>query len=271
MPELPEVQTTLEGIRPYLDGRVITAIDVRDRRLRWPVPGDINARISGHRVDAMYRRGKYMVIQTDAGALIIHLGMSGSFRIVSPDTPPQTHDHFDIVTDHGAVARYTDPRRFGCLLYCETDPMLHPRLAALGVEPLSRNFSGEHLYTVSKKRKAPVKSLIMDGKVVVGVGNIYASEALFLSGIHPLRRCNRVSLKRYQNLAATIVDVLSSAICAGGTTLQDFTGVDGRPGYFHQELLVYGREGKSCVNCGKPIRSRTIAQRSTYFCTECQI
>ena len=221
-------------------------------------------------VGAKHHQNFEGIVQTRVGALIIHLGMSGSFRVVPEGTPPGKHDHYDIRAGGNVAIRYTDPRRFGCLLFTDTDPLLHPRLRGLGVEPLSPDFTADYLYDKSKNRNIPVKTLIMDGAVVVGVGNIYASEALFLSGIHPLRRCSRISLDRYSKLAGVIVSVLENAIVAGGTTLKDFSRVDGQPGYFEQDLLVYGRTGDSCVNCGTPVVLKTVSQRSTYYCPACQ-
>jgi len=268
MPELPEVETTLRGIEPYLEGRTIQHVHVRDPRLRWPVP-DAVQRVQGKRVKRLWRRAKYIIIETKNGNLLLHLGMSGSLRVLSePDTPGK-HDHFDIVTAD-CVIRFNDPRRFGAFLWWDKPALMHPLLASLGPEPLSADFSGEHLSRLSRGRKLAVKNFIMDGKVVVGVGNIYASEALFMAGIHPQRAAGRVSLLRYRGLASAIRDVLERAIRQGGTTLRDFADSDGSPGYFAQELLVYGRAGQECFQCGATIRQKVIGQRSSFYCVGCQ-
>ena len=270
MPELPEVQTTVDGIRPYLEGNTIERLVVRERRLRWTVEPGLEERIAGMLVTAVYRRAKYIVIRLPVGGLLVHLGMSGSMRILEHGHAPEKHDHFDLVVSNGRMVRFRDPRRFGCLLFQSGDPSDHPRLRGLGVEPLGEDFHGELLYTLSRKRSTAVKQFIMDGKIVVGVGNIYAVEALFDSGIHPLRKCSRISLVRYEKLAASIISILRRAIRDGGTTLQDFLRVDGVPGYFEQSLAVYGREGEPCPRCSHPIKRSVISQRSTYYCNQCQ-
>lgn len=269
MPELPEVETTLRGIAPHLEGHAITAVVARNRSLRWPVPVEV-ARAEGQRVVGCRRRAKYLLIEMEAGGLMIHLGMSGSLRVCDADDAPRKHDHVDIVMDSGLCVRFNDPRRFGALLWWDADPEAHELLRDLGPEPLSETFSGAHLWRLSRGRKGAVKSFIMDGHVVVGVGNIYASEALFMSGIHPARPAGRVSSARYDALAAAIRDVLAHAIRRGGTTLRDFVNSEGNPGYFAQELLVYEREGKPCFQCGTPIRRKVIGQRSSYYCVRCQ-
>ena len=269
MPELPEVETTLRGIAPHMVSHSIAAITVRNRSLRWPVP-DAVARAEGQQVLACRRRAKYLLVELERGGLMIHLGMSGSLRICGPDDAPRKHDHVDIVMDSGRCVRFNDPRRFGALLWWDADPHEHALLRGLGPEPLSGDFSGAHLWQLSRGRKAAVKNFIMDGRTVVGVGNIYASEALFMSGIHPARAAGRVSAARYDALAAAIEDVLAHAIRRGGTTLRDFVNSEGNPGYFAQELLVYEREGYPCFQCGNPIRRRVIGQRSSYYCARCQ-
>ena len=271
MPELPEVETTLRGIGPSLNGQRIAAIAVRNPSMRWPVPGRVQE-AAGKRVAACRRRAKYLLVEIDGahGGLLIHLGMSGSLRVCRADDPPRKHDHVDIVLDNGACIRFNDPRRFGVFGWWDEPAETHPLLAELGPEPLSDAFSGAHLKARSAARRGSVKNFIMDGKVVVGVGNIYASEALFMAGIHPTRPAGRVSAPRYEALCAAIRDVLEHAIRRGGTTLRDFSGSDGNPGYFAQELLVYDREGKPCFNCGESIRRKVIGQRSSYYCPRCQ-
>jgi len=269
MPELPEVETTLRGIEPTLSGRRIDAVTVRNPALRWPVPAEI-ARAEGQRVLACRRRAKYLLVELESGGLLMHLGMSGSLRVCDAGDAPRTHDHFDLVLDSGRCVRFNDPRRFGALLWWEADPDDHALLRELGPEPLSDAFSGAHLWRLSRGRRGAVKTFIMDGRVVVGVGNIYASEALYMAGIHPSRPAGRISAARYDALAAAIRDVLGRAIRHGGTTLRDFVNSEGNPGYFAQELLVYERAGNPCFQCGAPIRRRVIGQRSSYYCVHCQ-
>jgi len=270
MPELPEVTTTINGIRPYFQGAVIADLVIREKRLRWPIRADLKQRIQGCKVIDTQRRAKYIVVILDRGGLLIHLGMTGSFRITNSQTTPEKHDHFDFITDAGVVIRYRDPRRFGSLIFCEEDPYQHERLSKLGLEPLEADFTGKYLYHMSRARKMAVKAFIMDQSVVVGVGNIYASESLFLAGIHPRRKCSRISISRYQKLANAIKKILTNSIDMGGTTIQNFAGTDGRPGYFEQQLLVYGRVGKPCDYCGRLISSQVIAQRSSFYCNQCQ-
>ena len=269
MPELPEVETTLRGIAPHLEGQTISGLLVRNPSLRWPVPPEV-ARAEGQRVILCRRRAKYLLVELQRGGLMIHLGMSGSLRVCDPGARPRKHDHVDIVMDNGHCVRFNDPRRFGALLWWDQQPEQHALLRNLGPEPLSAEFSGTHLRRLSRGRKGAVKNFIMDGHIVVGVGNIYASEALFMSGIHPARPAGRVSAARYEALAAAIRDVLAHAIRRGGTTLRDFVNSDGNPGYFAQELLVYEREGNPCFRCQTPIRRRVIGQRSSYYCHRCQ-
>ncbi len=270
MPELPEVETTLRGIEPHLSGKHITDTQVRQPALRWPVPADLTQRLKGQVIGNCTRRGKYLLIGVGDGHLLIHLGMSGSLRIVAQDLAIGKHDHLDINLDNKTTLRYTDPRRFGSVLWISGDPAKHKLLKSLGPEPLGESFTPEHLYRHSRQRKAPVKSFIMDSHVVVGVGNIYANEALFLSGIHPLRGAGRISKARYSLLTEAIKTVLAKAITLGGTTLRDFVGGDGKPGYFKQELSVYGRGGEPCVRCGQALRELRVAQRSTVYCLSCQ-
>ncbi len=269
MPELPEVETTLRGIRPWLEGRRLQSIEVRDPRLRWPVPAAID-RAAGARITALRRRGKYLLLETDAGGdLLIHLGMSGSLRVITDGSPPRPHDHFDLVT-RDAVVRFNDPRRFGALLWVDPPREAHKLLAHLGPEPLGDAFDGRWLYANARGRRVAVKQYIMDGKVVVGVGNIYASEALFMAGIHPTRPAGRIALARYEALAEAIRDVLSRSIAQGGTTLRDYVNSEGAPGYFALDLLAYGRADEPCFQCQAPIRQRVIGQRSSFYCPRCQ-
>ena len=269
MPELPEVETTRRGLAPLVEGKRIAEIVVRQRSLRWPVPIEVDA-LAGELVHALERRAKWLIWRLDSASLLSHLGMSGSFRGWTDPPPPGSHDHIDIQIEGGHLIRYTDPRRFGALLHCAGDPLEHPRLAALGPEPLGKAFNGDYLWRLSRGKKAPVKSFIMDARIVVGVGNIYASEALFDAGVHPTRAAGRISRARYQRLADTVRATLAAAIEVGGTSLRDFTVGDGTPGYFGQSLKVYGREGEACPSCKAPIRRKVIGQRSTFYCAHCQ-
>jgi len=248
---------------------VVDRLIVREPRLRWPVPGNLAQRLQGRTIEAVERRAKYLLFRTNAGALLVHLGMSGSLRVVAPGTEPGRHDHIDIVLAGGICLRFNDPRRFGCFLWLEPGEQ-HPLLRDLGPEPLSAEFNGDLLYRRSRGRSGVVKNYIMDGKVVVGVGNIYANEALFLSGIRPDRAAGRISRDRYQLLSDTIKQVLTSAIGQGGTTLRDFVGGDGKPGYFAQQLYVYGRGGAPCKRCGALLREARLGQRSSVYCVTCQ-
>ncbi len=269
MPELPEVETTRRGVEPFCRGEVVRRVVVRERRLRWPVPEHLPRRLAGQTITAVERRAKYLLFRTGAGTLLVHLGMSGSLRVADADQAPARHDHIDLELGSGRLLRFNDPRRFGCFLWLEPGE-LHPLLSQLGPEPLSAAFDGVLLHRLSRGRHGPVKNFIMDGKVVVGVGNIYANEALFLAGIRPDRAAGRISLTRYQRLAETIKQVLTSAITSGGTTLRDFVGGDGRPGYFAQQLRVYGRGSAPCKHCGAPLREIRLGQRTTVFCVTCQ-
>jgi len=270
MPELPEVETTRRGIQPHIQGHTIEKIIVRDHRLRWPIPRKLNARLQGQTIHDVSRRGKYLLITTEAGTLIMHLGMSGSLRVVTCDTPSEKHDHVDIVLDNQQCLRLRDPRRFGAVLFSEDEPLRHELLRDLGPEPLDKAFNAEYLFARSRKRKACIKAFIMDSHIVVGVGNIYANEALFAAGIHPKRAAGKVTRAQFELLVQAIKKVLRAAIKAGGTTLRDFTRSDGKPGYFRQSLQIYDREGEPCPKCGKPITLAVIAQRSSYYCTHCQ-
>ncbi|KAB7762909.1 bifunctional DNA-formamidopyrimidine glycosylase/DNA-(apurinic or apyrimidinic site) lyase [Xanthomonas maliensis] len=270
MPELPEVETTLRGLSPHLLGQRIHGVILRRPDLRWPIPEEIEQRLPGAHITQLRRRAKYLLIDTDAGgSALLHLGMSGSLRVLPGDTPPRAHDHVDISLRNGRVLRFNDPRRFGCLLWQDA-AQIHPLLAALGPEPLSAAFTGEYLHALAQGRRAPVKSFLMDQAVVVGVGNIYAAESLHRAGIHPQREAGKVSLERYRRLAAAVQDILGYAIQRGGTTLRDFISPDGAPGYFEQELLVYGREGQACKQCGRTLRHASVGQRATVWCPSCQ-
>lgn len=270
MPELPEVETTRRGIAPHLLNQRVGRVCIRNPRLRWPIPSDLPGLLRGRKILAVERRGKYLLIRFHHGHLLIHLGMSGSLRVLESALPAHKHDHFDLCLSKGLCLRLRDPRRFGAVLWTADPPDQHPLLASLGPEPLGDNFDGGHLHRLGHARRSAIKNLIMDSRVVVGVGNIYASESLFLAGIHPQRTSNRISAERYGVLAEAIREVLSAAIAQGGTTLRDFRQEDGRPGYFAQQLQVYSRADQPCPQCGEPIRVRNIGQRSSFFCSRCQ-
>jgi formamidopyrimidine-DNA glycosylase len=268
MPELPEVETTRAGIAAHLEGRTLTGWTIREPRLRWPVslPPDLR----GACISAVARRGKYLVIKTNRGALILHLGMSGSLRVLDQNTAPLKHDHVDLLLDSGRLLRLNDPRRFGSLHFTADEPSQHWLLAKLGPEPLSADFHGAYLFEASRRRRVAVKNFLMDSQVVVGVGNIYANEALFRAGIRPGRAAGRVSRPRYQRLVETVREVLMEAIEDGGTTLRDFVNERGQPGYFAQSLTVYGRGGEPCFNCGESLAERRLGGRATVYCRRCQ-
>jgi formamidopyrimidine-DNA glycosylase len=271
MPELPEVETTRRGIEPHLVGRRLTGIVVREARLRHPVPDDLD-RLAGHRVVAVRRRGKYLIVDLDpGGALLVHLGMSGSLRVTGAAEDFRKHDHLAFGLPGGLQLRYHDPRRFGLVLHLPAgDPLDHPLLASLGPEPLSDDFDAGHLHSACRGRSATIKQVVMDGSVVVGVGNIYASESLFRAGIRPRTAARRLTRPRIGQLVAAIRQVLAEAIEQGGTTLRDFVNSDGQPGYFRQQLFVYERAGEPCRRCGDTIRHAVLGQRSTYWCPSCQ-
>jgi len=269
VPELPEVETTRRGIAPHCEGETIVRVTVRNGSLRWPVPTDLGEKLEGQVIRSIDRRAKYLFLNMDRGTVIVHLGMSGSLRIVTDSTPPLTHDHIDVTLQSGVVLRFNDPRRFGCWLWAESADE-HPLISHLGPEPLAPEFNGALLFRLSRGKNTPVKSFIMDNHVVVGVGNIYANEALFKSGIHPRRKAGRISLDRYHRLAEAIRETLSAAILMGGTTLRDFVNSDGKPGYFAQSLLVYGRGGQPCKQCGTALKEIRMNNRSTVYCPRCQ-
>ena len=269
MPELPEVETSRRGIEPFLVGERLNKIIVREKRLRWPIGADVAKNLAGQTVNSVTRRAKYLLINTSNGTAMIHLGMSGSVYIVDSGTPAGVHEHFDFELSSGKMLRYRDPRRFGSL-HWTNNPEQHKLIKSLGPEPLEGEFSGEYLWQRASGRSVTIKQFIMNANVVVGVGNIYASEALFLAGISPLRAAGRVAQHRYEKLAEVIRQVLHRAIDAGGTTLRDFYGGDGEAGYFKQELTVYDREDEPCVTCKHPISAVVLGQRSTYYCKRCQ-
>lgn len=269
MPELPEVETTRRGIAPYCEGKTVARLTVREARLRWPVPADLAEQVEGHTLLEADRRAKYLLLRFAGGTIIVHLGMSGSLRVITDNSPPLRHDHVELAFTDGTLIRFNDPRRFGCWLWAD-EPEQHPLLASLGPEPLAMEFNGPYLFRKSRGRQVPVKSFLMDNRVVVGVGNIYANEALFKAGIHPARAAGRISAERYQRLAEHIKETLSAAILMGGTTLRDFVNSDGKPGYFAQSLLVYGRGGEDCTGCGRPLLEVRMNQRTTVYCGRCQ-
>ena len=270
MPELPEVETTRRGVVPLLSGERVTAVAVHNGRLRRPVTRGLAAILIGQRLTTVARRAKYLLFEFERGTLIIHLGMSGSLRVVAADAPRLVHDHVEILFGRQRCLRLRDPRRFGLMLWTTNDPQTHALLRDLGPEPFDQAFDGAYLHARARGRAAAVKNYIMDGHVVVGVGNIYASEALFRAGIHPARAAGRISAARYDQLARQICDVLTEAIAAGGTTLRDFMRNDGEPGYFRHNLKVYDRAGEPCVVCASPLDKRVIGQRSSFFCRRCQ-
>ncbi len=268
MPELPEVEVTRRGIAPYLIGRAIAAVTVREPRLRWRVSDAVSG-LAGRSVRAVTRRGKYLLIDCGNGHLIVHLGMSGSLRFVSPDTPPGKHDHIDLAFG-GRILRMRDPRRFGAVLWTEAPPESHPLIRHLGVEPLSGAFNARRLHALARAHRTSIKQFLMDGRRIVGVGNIYASEALFRAGIRPQTRASRVSIGRCAKLVAAIKRTLRAAIRAGGSTLRDFVGGEGEPGYFQTRYRVYDRAGLPCRRCTTPIRRIVQGQRATFYCPSCQ-
>ena len=269
MPELPEVETTRAGLAPHVEGRRVRSVTLRRPDLRWPIPHEVVDCLPGQRVDAVRRRAKYLLLDTVRGSALLHLGMSGSLRVLPASTPVRAHDHVDLLLDSGQVLRFNDPRRFGCLLW-QPAGETHPLLQSLGPEPLSDDFDGDYLFALSRGRRAPVKTFLMDQQVVVGVGNIYAAEALHAAGISPLRAAGRVSRERYRLLAEAVRAILGHAIRRGGTTLRDFLAPDGAPGYFEQELSAYGRGGEPCPRCGRALRQALVGQRATVWCGHCQ-
>ncbi len=268
MPELPEVETTRRGLTPHLEGATVTGIVIRNARLRWPIPQHMP--LHGQTIISLKRRAKYLLLEFNHGTLILHLGMSGSLRILPCDTTAERHDHFDLLLDNGKLMRLRDPRRFGAVLWHESDINAHPLLNRLGPEPLDDAFDAHHLYQSSRRRIVAIKQFIMNNHVVVGVGNIYASEALFAAGINPQLACGKLSLTRCEKLVESIRATLAAAIQAGGSTLRDFVNISGNPGYFQQQHSVYGRAGEACRVCHTQIKQIKQGQRSTFYCEHCQ-
>lgn len=275
MPELPEVETTRCGLAPHIEGATVTGVVIRNPRLRWPIPENLPELLNGQTVISLKRRAKYLLLDfgnrhEKSGTLILHLGMSGSLRILPTETQPEKHDHFDLVFGNGKLMRLRDPRRFGAVLWHEGDAYTHPLIARLGPEPLEDDFNARHLYQSTRGRNVPIKQFIMDNTVVVGVGNIYASEALFGAGIAPQTKAGKLSLARCTRLVEVIRSTLSCAILAGGSTLRDFVNASGNPGYFQQQHWVYGRAGEPCRTCAAPVMQIKQGQRSSFYCACCQ-
>ncbi|MHB0992618.1 MAG: bifunctional DNA-formamidopyrimidine glycosylase/DNA-(apurinic or apyrimidinic site) lyase [Burkholderiales bacterium] len=269
MPELPEVEITRLGLLPHARGRRIVNLIIRQPRLRWPVPDNLAELTRNQRIAELERRGKYLLVHLERGKIIIHLGMSGSLRIIDSRTPAGIHDHVDIVLDNNSCIRLRDPRRFGAVLWSEPD-IVHPLLARLGIEPLSDEFDGKYLHELTRNRRNGIKVFLMDSQHIVGIGNIYANESLFHAGIHPELATGKLSRSRCILLVQAVRDTLNKSIAAGGSSLRDFTGSDGSPGYFQQHYFVYGRADEACLRCGNPVRLLRQQQRATYFCPHCQ-
>jgi formamidopyrimidine-DNA glycosylase len=270
MPELPEVEITRRGIASHLTTRRIVGVSIRNYALRWPVPADLVSKLAGQKISAVTRRAKYLLFTCSQGTLIMHLGMSGNLRVLSEPSPPKQHDHMDLQMDNGTILRFRDPRRFGAILWWDQDIAQHPLLRQLGPEPLDHHFDGSILHNKTRGRSASIKELLMNQHVVVGVGNIYANEALFHAGISPLTAAGCLGAKRCERLVDAVKITLTQAIEAGGSSLRDFTACDGSPGYFQQHYWVYGRADQLCRRCGTPVRKIRQGQRSTFFCTVCQ-
>ena len=270
MPELPEVETTLRGIQPFIENKIIQQIIIRRPNLRWPIPKDKLQQLSGYAITQVKRRAKYLLLTTELGTIILHLGMSGRLRVLDTPVVAKKHDHVDIIFNNGTILRFTDPRRFGALLWTDTDPQQHPLLKNLGVEPLTRQFTYQYLHKRLQTKKRALKSALMDQRIVVGIGNIYVTEALFNAGVHPLSAAKNISLPQLKRLVSAIKSILRHAIKQGGTTLKDFLNSQGKPGYFSQALQVYGRAGLPCIRCQSSLQLIRIAQRSTVYCDRCQ-
>jgi formamidopyrimidine-DNA glycosylase len=270
MPELPEVETSRRGIEPHLKNSTITGIKIRQHKLRWPIPKNLPTLATNKKIRDVGRRAKYINLQLDNGNVIIHLGMSGSLRICKEDTPAEKHDHIDFIMSNKKILRLRDPRKFGCVLWTDEPLAEHELIKSLGPEPLDDEFNADYLWAKAQKRTSSIKSFIMNSHIVVGVGNIYASESLFKAGINPKRKAGKISKDRMIKLVDAIKQTLTDAIRQGGTTLRDFTSETGKPGYFAQQLQVYGRAGEPCRVCGSTVRQITQQQRSTYYCASCQ-
>ena len=269
MPELPEVETSRRGIEPHLVNKTIKNIEIRQHKLRWPIPENLASLATGKKIREVCRRAKYIYLKLDNGSIIIHLGMSGSLRICKKNTLPEKHDHIDICVSN-KILRLRDPRKFGCVLWSPSDINEHKLIKPLGPEPLTTEFNANYLHQKANKRQCSIKALIMNSHIVVGIGNIYASESLFRAGINPKRKAGNISLKRLQLLVDAIKQILAEAIKQGGTTLRDFTAESGQPGYFAQKLLVYGKTGEDCSCCGQAIKQFNQQARSTFYCPQCQ-
>jgi formamidopyrimidine-DNA glycosylase len=270
VPELPEVETTRRGLAPHARKRRIVALAVYEPRLRWPIARRLPRQVAGRRIERVGRRAKYLLLELESGTLLLHLGMSGNLRAVPAATPRLKHDHFDLLLDSGVALRFNDPRRFGSLLFTADDPAEHALLKHLAPEPFARGFDASYLWRITRGRRVALKQLLMNSRLVVGVGNIYASEALFRARLRPQRRAASLTRAECARLVRAVRTVLGLAIRAGGTTLRDYLGADGAPGYFRQRLYVYERKGKPCRRCGTAVRALTQGQRSTYYCAHCQ-
>jgi formamidopyrimidine-DNA glycosylase len=271
MPELPEVETTRQGIAPHIEGKQVSEVIIRQAQLRWPITPEISKHLPRKKLRRVHRRGKYLLLEFSHGHLLIHLGMSGSLRIINPALDnPQKHDHVDIIFSGNIGLRFHDPRRFGSILWTSEEPAQHRLLSALGPEPLSEHFSADYLFKASRKRKKEVKTFIMDSHIVVGVGNIYANESLFAAHIRPTKIASKLTRSQCEQWVNEIKIILQRSITQGGTTLRDFVGGDGKPGYFAQQLAVYGRGGEACIHCGGALKEIRQAQRATVYCTHCQ-
>lgn len=270
MPELPEVETTLRGIQPFIEKQTIQQVIIRRPNLRWPIPKANLQQLIGYRINQLQRRGKYLLLCTDLGTIILHLGMSGRLQVLNKPVKAEKHDHVDIIFNNDCLLRFTDPRRFGALLWTDESPQCHPLLKKLGVEPLTRHFNYSYLQTQLNNKKIAIKAALMDQHIVVGVGNIYITEALFMAGIHPTIPAKNVSPMQLKQLVVAIKSILRRAIKKGGSSIKDFLNSLGKPGYFSQELQVYGRADLPCLRCQSTLQLITIAQRSTVYCSHCQ-
>jgi len=270
MPELPEVETTLRGITPHINQSKVCKVNIYNANLRWPIEAGLNKLLCHKIVNNILRRGKYLILEFDNGSLLLHLGMSGSLRVVPPQTPLLKHDHFEIVFNNNKILRLRDPRRFGAVIWTFNNWKEHKLISKLGPEPLSDDFNTDYIFAKTRKKSVAIKSFVMNSHIVVGVGNIYASEALFIAGIRPTTKAQRVSKTKLDKLVESIKQTLRKAIQSGGTTLKDFVQADGSPGYFEQQLFVYGRAGEDCSRCGETIKQKIINQRSSFYCPNCQ-